>query len=65
MPTTLTKSVACESCTYWKKASADGECRRHAPQTIAFTVDSDVKFESRFPVTQAADWCGDYEAKSR
>ena len=67
MTTILTKAVACESCTYWKQAkstAADGECRRHAPQTIAFTVDSDVKFESRFPATKAADWCGDYSAKN-
>ena len=66
MSTILTKAVACESCTYWKsvEAKAAGECRRHAPQTIAFTVDADVKFESRFPVTKAADWCGDYSAKN-
>jgi len=37
-----------------------GECRRHAPQTIAFEVDDEVKFESMFPVTAAEDWCGDF-----
>jgi len=64
MSTIITRAVACESCTYWKATSSkEGECRRHAPQTIAFTVDSDVKFESRFPATQAQDWCGDYSAK--
>ncbi|MDR0532637.1 MAG: hypothetical protein LBH01_01650 [Verrucomicrobiales bacterium] len=60
---TITKK--CEACTYWKPNAAhtDGECRRHAPQTIVFNVTSDAKFESRFPVTKAGDWCGDFSAK--
>lgn len=62
---TISIAAKCQSCTYWQpKSDATGECRRHAPQTIAFTVDEDVRFESRFPVTQAADWCGDYEARA-
>ncbi|CAM3001488.1 hypothetical protein [Rariglobus hedericola] len=57
----VTAAAQCKSCTYWEaKTNTLGECRRHAPQTIAFNVDDDVKFESRFPVTKAADWCGDY-----
>ncbi len=70
MNTTTTPKISiaaqCESCTYWQqKADASaGECRRHAPQTIAFTVDESVKFESRFPLTKASDWCGDYAAKA-
>ena len=38
-----------------------GECRRHAPQTVAFEVDDEVKFESMFPVTASDDWCGDFQ----
>jgi len=55
-------SAQCQSCTYWqaKADTSTGECRRHAPQTVAFNVDDGVKFESRFPLTKAADWCGDY-----
>lgn len=70
MSTTTTPKISiaakCESCTYWqaKSSATSGECRRHAPQTIAFTVDAGVKFESRFPETKAADWCGDYAAKA-
>ena len=41
-----------------------GECRRHAPQTVAFEVDDEVKFESKFPVTAAEDWCGDFTPKT-
>jgi hypothetical protein len=58
---TITKK--CEACTYWKNQGHEGECRRHAPQTIVFNVDSNVKFESRFPVTKDADWCGDFSSK--
>ncbi len=62
---TIAIAAKCETCTYWEAKSGNtGECRRHAPQTIAFTVDDNVKFESKFPATQASDWCGDYAAKA-
>jgi hypothetical protein len=66
MPTMPTKknataTKACSTCAHYNAASAKlGECRRHAPQTIAFQVDDGVKFESRFPQTKATDWCGDF-----
>ncbi len=58
---TMTTTRACEACAYWNKVEHDhGECRRHAPQTVAFEVDEEVKFESMFPVTAGDDWCGDF-----
>lgn len=58
---TIAKVKACSSCTHYKATAATkGECRRHAPQTIAFNVDDKVKFESRFPSTKATDWCGEF-----
>ena len=56
-------TVVCAACKHWNKIdSADkGECRRHAPQSLVFTIDSKTRFESRFPVTAANDWCGDFE----
>ncbi|WP_221030728.1 hypothetical protein [Actomonas aquatica] len=60
--TTATTTKACATCSHFKTTDAtEGECRRRAPQTIAFNVDDDVKFESRFPTTKASDWCGEYE----
>ncbi len=62
--TTITQKKACQACIHWNsKVDSKGECRRHAPQTIAFEVDDEVKVESRFPTTAAEDWCGDFEAK--
>ena len=56
-----TTTRACGNCTYWNEVEGtQGECRRHAPQTIAFEVDEEVKFESMFPATAADDWCGDF-----
>ena len=56
-------SKACSACVYWKTNSAtEGECRRHAPQTLIFKVDGDVEYRSKFPITEASDWCGDYFA---
>jgi len=61
---TTTATRACAACAYWNKLEDDaGECRRHAPQTLAFEVDEEVKFESMFPVTAGDDWCGDFEKK--
>ena len=58
---TQTITRACAACVHWNKMEDDhGECRRHAPQTVAFEVDDEVKFESMFPVTAAEDWCGDF-----
>lgn len=63
MSTTI-ETKSCQACTHWNaKGGSEGECRRHAPQTIAFEIDDDVKVESRFPETKASDWCGDFEAK--
>ncbi len=59
---TIKITRACEACTFWNKLEeSHGECRRHAPQTVAFEVDDEVKFESMFPVTAGEDWCGDFE----
>ena len=61
---TKTATRACQACAYWNPFESDaGECRRHAPQTVAFEVDEEVKFESMFPVTAGDDWCGDFEKK--
>jgi hypothetical protein len=61
MNTKTTTIRACGSCTYWNElGDTRGECRRHAPQTVAFEVDEEVKFESMFPMTAAEDWCGDF-----
>lgn len=56
---------ACTNCAHYQSVSASaGECRRHAPQTVAFQVDDGVKFEGRFPAVKAADWCGDFAIKA-
>jgi len=64
MNTTTTANAVCNTCTFWdKKNETTGECHRYAPQTISFVVDSETKIESRFPVTAAEDYCGEYRAK--
>jgi hypothetical protein len=35
----------------------------HAPQTIMFKVDNDVKYESHFPVSKGDDFCGDFSKR--
>ncbi len=52
---------ACENCESWNPVEdSAGECRRHAPQTIVFEADDELKFESMFPMTSNDDWCGDF-----
>jgi hypothetical protein len=61
---TVITTRACQACAFWNPIEEEaGECRRHAPQTVAFEVDDEVKFESMFPVTAAEDWCGDFQKK--
>jgi len=61
---TATKTATCVKCSHWNPTeSAKGECRRQPPQAISFKVDNDVKFETRFPVTNESDWCGEFSAK--
>jgi hypothetical protein len=60
--TSHSATEVCSACKHWNsKASNEGECRRHSPQALVFVVDAETKFESRFPVTQASDWCGEFE----
>lgn len=59
---TITTRAACKDCTFWNPLkSNEGQCRRHAPQMVAFEVDDKVRFESKFPVTAGEDWCGDFQ----
>lgn len=60
------KTKACAMCAHWNPTSKNkGECRRHAPQSVVFKVDGDVKFDSKFPMTAGSDWCGDFKAAAK
>lgn len=64
METTATTTKTCSVCANWKDlADGAGECRAKAPQTIVLTIDDETRVESRFPVTKAEDWCGEFTAK--
>lgn len=59
------QSTACQKCAFWKPTvDAKGECRRNAPQSVVFAVDETTQFETRFPLTEADDWCGEFKAKA-
>ena len=64
MSTTETKTKTCAACAHWNSEDGTkGECRRNAPQLITFEIDDDTRVESRFPVTNGIDWCGDFDEK--
>ena len=71
-------SAACVNCKYWlKQSESSGECRRRAPQVVAYTesktegsmgeyreaVDSYTR--SEWPTTLAEEWCGEYEPPNK
>lgn len=61
---TITKTDTCSKCTHWNATTdVEGECRRQPPQAIVFKVDEQTQFETRFPVTQSGDWCGEFQTK--
>lgn len=63
--TTQSATSTCSDCKHWSNQAnaSQGECRRHAPQSLVFVIDAQTKFESRFPATKAQDWCGDFEKR--
>ena len=63
MDTSVTNKT-CVECAFWNKTDGDqGECRVRPPQAMVFQVDAQTKFETRFPVTSAQDWCGEFRAR--
>ncbi|MCG8524869.1 MAG: hypothetical protein MI748_00700 [Opitutales bacterium] len=64
MSATTTETKTCAACANWNNLGSEtGECRAKAPQTIVLKIDEETKVESRFPVTKADDWCGEFVAK--
>jgi len=64
MEATDIQNKTCSACAYWKDTDGtQGECRVRPPQAMAFTIDHETKFETRFPVTKAEDWCGEFRAR--
>ena len=60
----MSENETCGSCRFWlsiwklksgdsDKKSSRGTCHRHAPQSSALS--------QSWPVTQADEWCGEYE----
>jgi hypothetical protein len=58
----VSEKYRCETCLFWREVPPDGdavnECRRNAP----FPGDGSA---SRWPMTKASDWCGEYKKKGR
>ena len=50
----------CSNCKFWKKYFQDGTCQKHTPNIIPI----DGGWVTKFPVTDAIDWCGEHEYKS-
>ena len=64
MTTTETAAKTCVNCANWSAKDGDqGECRVRAPQLVAFRVDENTEFVSRFPLTASTDWCGEFADK--
>lgn len=59
----------CDSCRFWANPrDGVGECRRNAPapvQRAQITDDANSPSDNApvWPVTVAADWCGQYSTK--
>lgn len=59
----------CGQCRFWDPFDdAEGECRRHSPAAILYGMqasrnDSAADFHAAWPVTGAADWCGEFVAR--
>ena len=60
---------SCGSCRSWQEVDdRGGECRRHAPPALILTIAGHDPlppndWRTRWPLTRAADWCVEYEAR--
>lgn len=59
----------CDNCGWWsarpETAGGGGECRRRAPKAVVIkSAQNGIRLRDTdrvFPVTDATDWCGDWE----
>ncbi len=61
----------CAGCQWWTVLSDRqlsgkglGDCRRHAPITVLRGSPDGGKIVTRFPITRAVEFCGDWEDRS-
>ena len=57
----MSEAQACGTCYYWEEQSR--RCRRYAPRAIPGSSEcSDGRQNALWALTNAEDWCGDYES---
>ena len=57
----MSEAQACATCHYWEEQSK--RCRRYAPRATPGNSEcSDERQNALWALTNAEDWCGDYES---
>ena len=57
----MSEAQACATCRFWEEQSK--RCRRYAPRpTLGSSEYSDGRQNAFWVLTNAEDWCGDYES---
>ena len=57
----MSEAQACATCHYWEEQSE--RCRRYAPRATSGNNEcSDERQNALWALTDAEDWCGDYES---
>jgi hypothetical protein len=68
------ENIGCKDCRFWQRGfpqKAAGRCRRNPPVIVDSLVRrddygrDDVTDATMFPITDEADWCGEYRHKDR
>ena len=65
------KKGCCERCLFWVEfnentnSEPEGECHRLPPQVTATGTVRDQHYGCSWPITGAADWCGEFEEAVR
>ena len=56
------ENCACENCTYWNPIESEyGTCSRYAPRPTMVRREQHEDVACQWPVTQWADFCGDFK----
>ncbi len=67
----MPETETCEKCRFWKGygqtngecRSKKGECRKYAPKAIMAGSINGIGYETDWALTEAVNWCGEWEVK--
>ena len=55
--------MRCDECLWFQDKEFGGRCRKESPKMIQICMDGESWGESRWPLVEPGDYCGDYKPR--